>query len=125
MRKIRETAAQRRAREAAEARAALEAWEREKPARLLQALALAYDLNVDARVQHNREGELYYDFHFGDGYEDHYGDPVDALSEWIMQMIEQRLQDLQAERNRQERLREVRAQLIATLTDEQKEALGL
>lgn len=55
-----ETAVLRRAREAAEARAAAEAWEREKPARLLRALARAHDLGVDAYVHTRYDNVMYY-----------------------------------------------------------------
>jgi hypothetical protein len=125
MTKIRESAAERRAREAVEARAAQEAWERQRPALLLEALARAHDLNVSANMSFTKQGELYYWFNFDeDGYATEKG-MVSDLAEWQMQNIVNRLAQLEQERDRQRHLREVRAQLIATLTDEQKEALGL
>lgn len=124
MSKTKESAAERRAREAVEARAAQEAWEREKPARLLRALAVATDLDVEGRVYYRAE-VLYYSFRFGSYFDDVMVDPVTELSEWVMRMIEQRLGECKAERMRQSHLALVRAQTLAQITDEQKEALGL
>jgi hypothetical protein len=124
MSKPKETAAERRAREAAEARVAQEAWEISKPMRLLQALARAQDLGIEGcRVRHRKDGVLCYEFYFTDY--NTYADPVEELSEWTMQCIENDLQEIQAERHKQQHLREVREKTLATLTDEQKEALGL
>jgi hypothetical protein len=120
-----ETAAQRRAREAAAARAAEERWEREKPARLLRAMATATDLNVEARVYHRYDSVLYYSFRLGSHGEDVFSDPVAELGEWTMQNIEQRLGELREAELKRIHMEAVRREVISLLTDEQREALGL
>lgn len=131
MSKIKETAAERRAREAQEAREAHTRWEAEKPARLLRALARAHDLGVEAYVNHRYDNVLYYCFRFPgsadsmNAYAETYCDPVVELTEYIMGYIENDL-DAQAQTEAKRlRLAEVREHTLATLTDEQKEALGL
>lgn len=124
MTKTRETAAERRGREAAEARAAQEKWEREKPARLLRAMATATDLNVAAQVFYQGE-VLHYAFRF-----DSFGDDVETgavseLAEWQMQCIEQRLVELREAELKRVRLQQVRKDVLARLSEEEREALGL
>lgn len=131
MSKIKETAAERRAREAVQAREAQARWEADKPARLLRALARAHDLGVDAYVNHRYDNVLYYCFRFPssadsmNAYAETYCDPVVELTEWGMHYIENDLDTLALAEVKRLRLAEVRAQTLATLTDEQKEALGL
>lgn len=131
MSKIKETAAERRAREAAVARATQEKWEADKPARLLRALARAHDLGVEAYVNHRYDNVLYYCFRFPDSadstnaYAETYCDPVVELTEYMMVYIENDLDARAQTEAKRRRLAEVRAHTMATLTDEQKEALGL
>ena len=131
MSKIKETAAERRAREAAVARATQEKWEADKPARLLRALARAHDLGVEAYVNHRYDNVLYYCFRFPgsadsmNAYAETYCDPVVELTEYMMGYIENDLDALALAEVKRLRLAEVRAQTLATLTDEQKQALGL
>lgn len=131
MTKTRETAAERRAREAVEAREAQARWEADKPARLLRALARAHDLGMDAYVNHRYDNVLYYCFRSPSSadsmsaYAETYCDPVVELTEYIMGYIENDLDALAQTEAKRRRLAEVRAQMLVTLTDEQKEALGL
>ena len=128
-----ETATQRRAREAAEVRARTEKWEAEKLSRLLHALARAYSLNylgVEAAVTHRYNNVLYYSFKFpaiADGnraYPEIYCDPVEELSEYVMTLIENDLLELDLRRVKEQRLNQVRQELLARLSDEEREALG-
>jgi hypothetical protein len=121
MTKVKETAAERRAREAAEARASQEKWLAERSDRLLKAMARAAGLYVSAEVRYS-EDELYYRFALSgcDKWE-----PVSTLEEWTMICIEEELERRLKEEQRKEYLKTVKAELMATLTDEQKEALGL
>lgn len=131
MSKIKETAAERRAREAVEAREAQARWEAERSDRLLRALARAHDLGVDAYVNHRYDNVLYYCFRFPgsahsmSAYAETYCDPVSQMMEHQMGYIENDLDVLAQAEVKRRRLDEVRAQTLATLTDEQKEALGL
>ena len=121
-----ETVAQRRAREAQEANARAEKWEAEKPMRLLRALARANDLEVKASVYNRADNILYYEFNFG-GWE-LYSDPVVELGESTMDLIDQGLFELEAKRakeRRAQRFRQVKEEILARLTDEEREALGL
>lgn len=116
-----ETAAERRAREAQEAQEAQALWERQKPARLVRAMALATNLAIPAKV-YNRGEVLMYRFDFKNS---SVGGPVSDMTEWDMFCIEQDLCGASEAIKRERHLREVRAQTLASLTDEQKEALGL
>lgn len=118
-----ETVAQRRARETQEADVRAEKWEAEKPMRLLRALARANDLEVGARVYYRADNILYYEFKFS-GY-DYYHEPVVELGESTMDLIDQELDELEAKRVKERRLRQVKEELLARLTDEEREALGL
>ena len=126
-----ETRAQRRAREAEEARIATARWNEKKYERLLKALARAHDLGVEAYVNHRYDNVLYYCFRFPgsadsmNAYAETYCDPVVELNEYIMGYIENDLDARAQAEARRRRLNEVRAQTLATLTEEQKEALGL
>jgi hypothetical protein len=121
----RETATERRAREAAETRVKQEKWEQEKPMRLLNALARAHDLGIKAYVTHRYNDVLYYTFHTDDDIFENYGNPVDALAEWTMASIEAELDEVQKRRDRESYLLALRAELLSTMTDEEREALGL
>lgn len=98
-------------------------WEAEKPMRLLHALARANDLEVGARVYYRADNILYYEFKF-DGYTQYY-DPVIELGESTMGLIDQELDELEAKRAKERRLRQVKEELLARLSDEEREALGL
>ncbi len=117
-----ETAKERRAREALEAQEAEARWEAEKPLRLLTALARAHDLDLEGRVYHRYDNVMYYAFAL-DG--DDISDTVAELSEHVMGLIESRLDAVAEERARRVRLAEVRRGVIARLTEEEREALGL
>jgi hypothetical protein len=117
----RETATERRAREAAETRVKQEKWEQEKPMRLLNALARAHDLEVKAYVTHRHPAPSILTVVF---FETH-SNPVDALAEWTMASIEAELDEVQKRRDRQSYLRALRAELLASMTAEEREALGL
>lgn len=121
----RETAAERRAREAQEAREAEARWEEEKPMRLLRALARANDLGIGARVYHRYDNTMYYEFNTSVDYNGTWSDPVIELSEYVMSKIENDLDAIQEERKRRQHLAQVKQDVIARLTDEEKQALGL
>ena len=121
----RETAAERRAREAQEAREADACWEAEKPMRLLEALARAHDLGVEAQVFNRHDNVMYYTFKTCVDYDGNYSDTVAELSERIMKCIEDDLDSIAAERKRKMRLEQVKQELLARLSPEEKEALGL
>ena len=121
----RETAAERRAREAREQREADERWEAEKPQRLLKALARADELDIPARVFYRHDDVMYYSFRTSPDVQGTWCDTVAELSERIMTNIESDLEQVAAERARARRLAQVKEELIARLTDEEKEALGL
>jgi hypothetical protein len=120
-----ETAAERRAREAEEVKAREAKWEAEKPMRLLMALARANELNIDAVMCYAGADDhvLYYSFIFG-GWNS-YSDPYVKLGEGTMECIENELANIAAKRAKERRLRQVKEELLARLTDEEREALGL
>jgi carbonic anhydrase/acetyltransferase-like protein (isoleucine patch superfamily) len=120
-----ETATQRRAREAQEAQLANQKWEAEKSDRLLRALAWASDLNMLARVYHRYDNIMYYEFRFDEQIHDVYHDPVAELSDHMMTLIESRLQESNQQRVKQMRLVQLREDVISRLSDEELEALGL
>ncbi len=124
MTKIRETAAQRREREATEAEAARQDWERRKPAMLLRALACATDMGVHADVFHKSEA-LCYSFTFENGWGDVCKGEVSGLEEWELESIMQRLCEIREAKAKQERMRSLRDELISRMTPEEREALGL
>jgi hypothetical protein len=122
----RETATERRAREAAEARAKEEKWEHEKPMRLLNALARAHDLGLKAYVSYRYDNILYYTFCTDhDQIHRAWCDPVVELSDRAMNSIEAELDEIHRERDRQSYLLTLRAELLSKMTDEEREALGL
>jgi hypothetical protein len=121
----RETATERRARDAIEARVKQEKWEQEKPMRLLNALARAHDLGIKAYVTHRYIVDLYYVFHFDDDIFENHDNLVCALAEWTMDSIEASLDEIQKRRDRESYLLALRAELLSTMTDEEREALGL
>jgi uncharacterized membrane protein YheB (UPF0754 family) len=120
-----ETAAQRRAREAQEAQLANQKWEAEKSDRLLRALAWASDLNMLARVYHRYDNIMYYEFAFDEQIHDVYHDPVAELSDHVMTRIESRLQESHQQHVKRMRLAQLREDVISRLSDEELEALGL
>ena len=124
MTKMRETAAQRRAREAQEAREAQARWNEQKHKRLVQALARAQDLGVDACVYH-RNDVMYYKFNTNVEYNGNWCDPVAELMEHVMEYIEQDLEKVAAEQQRTRRLAQVRQDVLSRLSEEEREALGL
>ena len=123
----RETATERRAREALEAREAMEQWERDRPMALLHLLA---------RVSETRKrgADLQADIYFDDGKlkisitgERLFGwiEPVNELEEWQVNTM---LQALFVEGERQDQIKRrerIRLEVLAKLTDEEKEAVGL
>lgn len=122
-----ETATERRAREAQEARIALEKWEAEKPMRLLKALARLpngtrhYD-DAHSYVYMHANG-MRYVFSIPDldtivGY-------VDELTSWTMEYIEGVISDYEAKRQKEAYMLALRAELLSKMTDEEREALGL
>jgi hypothetical protein len=56
---------------------------------------------------------------------ENYGNPVDSLAEWTMASIEAELDEVQKRRDRESYLLALRAELLSTMTDEEREALGL
>ena len=119
-----ETATERRAREAAEARIAEQKWEAEKPMRLLMALARLpqNDPEMRGRVFY-KNGQLMYLFYSIEseeicGY-------VDELSDWTMRYIENTIDDYEAKRQKDVYMLALRAELLSKMTDEEREALGL
>ena len=121
---VKETVAQRNMRVAQEQREAELKWEAEKPVRLLNALAMARSLDIDAHVFYRHDDILYYYFSFSDG-ENVYCDPVVELGEWTMRTIEADLEATKMKKQRDSHLNRVRDELLARLSDEEKEALGL
>lgn len=117
-------AAQRKANE--EELAALEAaWEASKPLRLLNAMARANELpDAEIRVFYRFDDVLYYSYKINP-MEYPSSDSYAELSEHVMQLIEQELTDYENEMRRVHHLSKIKADLIARLTDEEKEALGL
>ena len=123
----RETATERRAREALEARAAMEQWERDRPMALLHLLA---------RVSETRKrgADLQADIYFDDGKlkisitgERLFGwiEPVNELEDWQVNTM---LQALFVEGERQDQIKRrerIRLEVLAKQTDEEKEAVGL
>lgn len=119
-----ETARERRERIAREAAEAELRWESERPMRLLNALARANDLGIaGCGMSHRYDGVLYYQFQFNDW--QIYADPFVELSEHAMRCIEDEITSIEQRRNRDLRLRKLRDEVIARLTDEEREALGL
>ena len=122
-----ETATERRAREAQEARIALEKWEVEKPMRLLKALARLPNETRHFDDAHScvymHANGMRYVFSIPDldtivGY-------VDELTSWTMEYIEGVISDYEAKRQKDVYMLALRAELLSKMTDEEKEALGL
>lgn len=119
-----ETATERRAREATEARIALEKWEAEKPMRLLRALARMplNDPEMRGRVFFKRDQLMYLFYSIQSeeicGY-------VNELSEHMMSYIENVVVDYEVKRQKEARMLALRAELLSKMTDEDREALGL
>jgi hypothetical protein len=118
-----ETAADRRAREAVEAREAQARWEAQRPMRLLRVLARANDLGLftnlyimddDIHITITSQDCTYYHHLY-----------LSELTEWQMQALEQDMEDREQEKQRQARLNEIRQDVLNRLTQEEKEALGI
>jgi phytoene/squalene synthetase len=128
-----ETAAQRRKREREELNRAQQEreqkFEAEKSTRLLHALARAHDLKIDAQMFYRYDNVLYYDFDFSriglPNILDTFCDTVAELSEWMMDSIENQLKLVEESRDRSKRLANLKKEVLARLTDEEREALGL
>jgi hypothetical protein len=119
----RETATERRAREAAEMRAAVEVWQSRRPFRLLEALARANGLlDVESRVFY-RDGSMHYEFDCGN-YERADGLVIE-LNSWTMDMIDKMLDDVEERLVKQRRMENLRREVLSKLTDEEREALGI
>ena len=120
-----ETATERRAREAAEARIAQEKWEAKKLMRLLKALARVPqgDFNISGTVCMAESGEMKCAFWTPDT--GHIVAFVDELTEWTMQYIETAIDNYEEKRKRDSYMLALRAELLSKMTDEEKEALGL
>lgn len=126
---IKETAIQRRAREAQEARAQEAKWEAEKPMRLLHAIAKAESLGVSALIFYRYDNVLYYEFDFDQINLPNsltcFSDPVAELSEWTMDSIENQFKLIEETRDRNKRLANLKKEVLARLTEEEREALGV
>ena len=127
-----ETATQRRARERKElVRAQQEReqkFEAEKSTRLLHALARADRLGVVANVFYRYEDVLIYQFDFSQVNLPNswaFCDTVAELSEWMMDSIENQLKLVEEARDRGKRLKNIKNEVLARLTDEEREALGI
>ncbi len=125
-----ETARQRRAREAREEQEARERFQAARPMRLIKAMARAYSLNVDATIYQRYGDVICYTFIFPAeiseyGDPDEFSGPVDELSEYLMSMIEDKLNEVRNHRTKERRLAQVRDELLARLTEEERESLGL
>jgi hypothetical protein len=121
----RETATERRAREAAEARAEIENWEKDRPIRLLGAMARAKSLGIDCGVYYRHDNlMMYYEFKFS-YHDDVVLGRVDDMTEWVMSVIENRLDVVHQDKEKKRRLAQLRVELLASMTDEEREALGL
>jgi hypothetical protein len=128
-----ETLAQKRRREKEELEIAQRErelrFEAEKSTRLLHALARAHDLEVDAQMFYRYDNVLYYDFDFSriglPNILDTFCDTVAELSEGEMVIIENQLTLVEESRDRSKRLANIKKEVLARLTDEEREALGL
>lgn len=128
-----ETPAQKRRREREELEIAQRErelrFEAEKPLRLLNALARAERLGVKAQVFYRYEDVLYYEFDFSHislpNSQETFCDTVAELSEWMMDSIENQLRLVEEARDRSKRLANLKKEVLARLTDEEREALGV
>lgn len=118
-----ETAKQRRERERREALEAERLFEAERADRLMHAMARARNLGVVAYFYHRYDNVLYYSFSFPDG--ELITDTVVELGSWTMESIERRLADVEREQSRARHLERVKQELLARLTEDEREALGL
>jgi hypothetical protein len=128
-----ETPAQKRRREREELEIAQRErelrFEAEKPLRLLNALARAERLGVKAQVYYRYEDVLYYEFDFSHislpNSMEIFCDTVAELSEWMMDSIENQLKLVEEARDRSKRLLQLRKEVLARLSEEEREALGV
>lgn len=124
-----ETATQRRARQAAEVDEAKQRFQAEKYCRMMHALARAQDLGFEVKLTINtawgtdaliveitdRHCQLYCDSYYY----------MDELVEWKMTQLEQNLADLQNKREEERKRARMREELLARLTPEERELLGV
>lgn len=124
-----ETTKQRRERERQEQEALELKFQAEKPTRLLHAIARAESLGIKALVYYRYDDVLYYEFDFSEinlpNSLDVITDPYEELSSWMMDSIENQLHMCFAKRNRDEHLKNLKMEVLARLTNEEKEALGI
>jgi phytoene/squalene synthetase len=128
-----ETPAQKRRREKEELeiaqRESEQKFEAEKSTRLLHAMARAQGLGVEAQVFYRYEDVLIYQFDFSQvnlpNSLDTFCDTVAELSEWMMDSIENQLKLVEEARDRGKRLANLKKEVLARLTDEEREALGV
>ena len=124
-----ETTKQRREREQLEQEALEQKFKAEKPMRLLHAIARAESLGVKAFIYYRYDDVLYYEFDFSQinlpNSLDIITDPYEELSSWMMDSIENQLHMCYEKKNRAERLKNLKTELLARLTNEEKEALGI
>jgi hypothetical protein len=128
-----ETSAQKRRREREELEIAQREralrFEVEKSSRLLHAMARANNLGCDASVFYRYDNVLYYQFDFTrvnlPNSLETFSDTVDELSEWMMESIENQLKLVEESRDRSKRLLQLRKDVLARLSNEEREALGV
>lgn len=119
----RETRAERNAREAQQREEYRLNWEKERPMRLLEAMARCERLGVSTLVYH-KAGQLAYSFYFDvDGYNTASG-LFCELEESTMQWVESKLDEVQRERDHHTRMKNLKEDVLKRLTDEEREALG-
>jgi len=124
----RETIKQRRERERQEQEALEQKFQAEKPIRLLHAMARAESLGVKASVYYRYDDVLYYEFDFTrinlPNSLDIICDPYEELSSWTMDSIENQLYKVHEKQNRAGYLKNLRVELLARLSQDEREALG-
>lgn len=120
-----ETTTERRARVALAEQQAQARWEAVKHQRLITALARAHDLGVSASVYHRHGNVVYYSFSICVDYSGTWTGTVAELSEHVMSGIESDLDGIAAEQARRRHLAQVKEDLIARLSNDEREALGL
>lgn len=119
---MKETIAERRARQRREENEAAQLFEAAKPMRLLHAIAEATQLGFTANMYFRNDNVLHYYFDLDN---DVYSDTYAELSSWLLDSIENKLNQIREERSRKTRLEKVKLELLARLTNEEKEALGI
>jgi hypothetical protein len=122
-----ETPKERRARQRQEAKIAAEQeaveWSIQRPVRLLNALARAESLGIEASV-YIRYDRMYYSFRFGGQYDSPTYGLVDMIYQDTMEYIERELDIIDSSMERQRHLKELKKTLLENMTADEKEALG-